>query len=333
MSISMILGIIVIVCTIYCLAKRYESRLVLFSAGIILSCIALNPMAALVGFSKAMSNAKVIEPIVASMGFAYVMKYTKCDRHLVHFLAKYLHSFGYLIIPGAVLITAFINISITSSSGCSAAVGAILIPLLMRMGVHPAMAASAVFLGTFGSPLVNPGYHQVVIASEVSKHTPMEFVTYSALPVLVVSIVVAVILCIIAVMKKEHKGYIADVDDTKADFKVDLLKAIVPIVPIALLLLAKTGYLPGMDSRAVYVLGSMISISSIQKPYFCAAICTSSGFPNSMGSRIFSFFKRLAASRILGSKPSVNTSFCCFVFKFSIIFSNIFVPPFLCFSL
>ena len=276
MNISMILGAIVIVCTIYCLAKRYESKLVLLTAGFILSCIALNPMAALFGFTKAMSNAKIIEPIVASMGFAYVMKYTKCDRHLVHFLAKYLHSLGYLIIPGAVLVTAFINISITSSSGCTAAVGAILIPLLMRMGVHPAMAASAVFLGTFGSPLVNPGYHQVVIASEVSKRTPMEFVSYSAIPILVVSIVVAIILCVIAVIKKEHKGYIADIEDVETDFKVNLPMAIVPIVPIVILLLAKTGYLPGMAKLEIshaMIIGAMIAFIVTRKTTTAKDIC------------------------------------------------------------
>lgn len=71
MSIQLIIGIIVIAATIYFLVKRYESRLVLFCAGVVLCLIALDPMAAFKAFSDAMKNAKVIEPIVASMGFAY----------------------------------------------------------------------------------------------------------------------------------------------------------------------------------------------------------------------------------------------------------------------
>lgn len=263
MNIAMILGVIVIIGTMVCLAKRIESRLVLFLAGFILSCIALNPMAAMEGFSKAMKNGTVIEPIVASLGFAYVMKATKCDAHLVHLMIGPLRRFGFFIVPGAVLVTALINIAITSSSGCSAAVGAIIIPLLMRMGVHPGLAASTVFLGTYGSPLVNPGYHQVVIASKVSEHVPMDFITFAAMPVLAVAIACAVLLCVIAVVTKEYKGYEYEAEETNAaDFKVSYLKAVVPIIPIVLLLLAKTGHLPGMgklDISHVMIIGSVIA--------------------------------------------------------------------------
>lgn len=247
MSIQLIIGLIVILVTMYCLGKRYESRLVLFIAGLVLSCIALDPMAVFRAFTKAMTNATVIEPIIASMGFAFVLKSTKCDEHLVHLLSKGLKNLGPLLIPGAVLITAFINISITSSSGCSAAVGAILIPLLMRMGVHPAMAASAVFLGTYGSPHVNPGYHQVVIVSQVANLTPMEVISYFAMPISIAAIVCTVALTVIAFIRKEYKGYEMKEDiEVNTDFKVKVLKAIIPIVPIVLLLLSNEHLLFGL---------------------------------------------------------------------------------------
>jgi len=264
MNFQMILGVVVIIATVYFLAKRYESRLVLFAAGFVMSCIALNPMAAMDGFSKAMKNYKLIEPIVASMAFAYVMKLTKCDSHLVHFLSNKISRFGYFIIPGALLITAFINISITSSSGCSAAVGAIIIPLLMKMGVHPAIAGSTVLLGTYGSPMINPGYHQVVIAAEVAQKVPMDFVNFVFGPTFVNAIICAVVLTVTAVVLKEHKGYVpeGEIETPDMDFKVDHLKAVIPIVPVALLLLANGGYLPGMKKLAIshaMIFGSVLA--------------------------------------------------------------------------
>ena len=49
-----------------------------------------------------------------------------------------------IIIPGAVIITFLVNIALPTAAGCAAAVGALLIPALIRSGVHPAMAGSAI---------------------------------------------------------------------------------------------------------------------------------------------------------------------------------------------
>lgn len=237
-----ILGILVVVAMIVLLIKKYESRMVLFSCGVVLCIIAGAPMDAFEAFSKAIKNAKVIEPIVASMGFAYVLKLTECDKHLVHSLSKVLKHAGIFLVPGAVLITAFINISITSSSGCSAAVGAIIIPLLMRMGVHPAMAASTVFLGTYGSANLNPGYAQTIIVSEVSGKSVMDIIHYEAIFFGMSGLVCAIVLMAVALYLKEYKGYEGDADEANVDFKVNFIKAIVPIIPVAILLIVNNSH-------------------------------------------------------------------------------------------
>ncbi|EJS88335.1 C4-dicarboxylate transporter, partial [Pasteurella multocida subsp. multocida str. Anand1_cattle] len=71
----------------------------------------------------------LIMAICSSMGFAYVMKYTQCDTHLVHLLTKPLSGLKFFLIPIATIITFFINIAIPSAAGCAAAVGATLIPV------------------------------------------------------------------------------------------------------------------------------------------------------------------------------------------------------------
>lgn len=233
-----ILGLITIIIMIVLLVKKYESRMVLFSCGFFLCIAALKPFDAFNAFSHAMKNAKVIEPIVASMGFAYVLKITECDKHLVYALSKILkYANGGLLVFGAVIITAIINISITSSSGCSAAVGAIIIPFLMRMGVHPAIAACTVFLGTYGSANLNPGYAQTIIVADVSKQSVIDVVHYEAIYFGISALICASLLSLVAIFLKEHKGYKAEDLSDDANFKVNIIKAFIPIIPVFILII------------------------------------------------------------------------------------------------
>lgn len=48
-----------------------------------------------------------------------------------------------LVIPGAVIITWFLNIVLPSAVGIAAAVGVLLIPALIALGVPPVMAGAS----------------------------------------------------------------------------------------------------------------------------------------------------------------------------------------------
>ena len=139
-----IIAIAGIVVTIYLLIKKYETRTVLIGVGLLMSLLTLNPMGALDAFAKSMTSGGLIMAICSSMGFAYVMKYTQCDTHLVHLLTKPLGGLKFFLIPVATVITFFINIAIPSAAGCAAAVGATLIPVLKSAGVRPATAGAAI---------------------------------------------------------------------------------------------------------------------------------------------------------------------------------------------
>ena len=73
------------------------------------------------------------------MGFALVMKFTQCDKHLINFMAKGLSKVRPLLIPGVVFATYAVNVALPSAAGTAAAAGAIFVPLMMSAGVHPAM--------------------------------------------------------------------------------------------------------------------------------------------------------------------------------------------------
>ena len=245
------IGFTIILITIYCLMKQYETRLVLFVSGVIMAIISGNLMVAFDAFSKSMKNANLIEPIIAAMGFAMVLQITKCDQHLIYLLAKSLKNLGPALVPGAVLATALVNTSITSAGGCSAAVGAILIPVLIGSGVHPAMAAAAVFAGTYGSPMLNPGFGQIAIVADVAHSTPIDVLSNHYHVVLILGLITAASLTIVAFIKGEHKGYHSEALDNVEDFKINYIMALVPMLPLIILVLGSTGVVPLFKKFAI----------------------------------------------------------------------------------
>ncbi|MDR3561056.1 MAG: C4-dicarboxylate transporter DcuC [Negativicutes bacterium] len=232
-------GGLIVLATFVAIVKRYETRMVLFLSGLLMSILAMKPAAAIDEFSAAMINSGLVPVICTVMGFAFVMKQTKCDSHLVHLLAGFLTRFRPILIPGTVLVTFAINIALPSAAGCAAAVGAILIPTLMSAGVHPAIAACAVLAGTWGS-VFNPGNaHNPFIAKLAGISDPMVVIQGHTVAALAAAAVVATALTIVAMVRKEDRGHETEVVDgaSSSEFKVDFLKAIVPVVPLLLLVL------------------------------------------------------------------------------------------------
>ena len=88
MSIQSWVAIAVTLVTVWALIKRYETRLVLLTAGLVMTLIAMDPMAAFKQFDKSMTNGSLIIAICSALGFAGVISLTGCDRHLVRLLTK-----------------------------------------------------------------------------------------------------------------------------------------------------------------------------------------------------------------------------------------------------
>lgn len=247
------IGGLIVLLTIYLLIKQYDTRMVLFCSGLTMAIIAGHPMDAFKAFSHAMQESRIFEPIIAVMGFAMVLKVTECDKHLVMLLARYLKKAGPLLIPGAVAVTFLINISVVSASGCSAAVGAILIPLLIASGIHPAIAGSAVFAGTFGA-MFNPGFAPNIVVADVAKSNPMAVIANHAVPLLVVGAIGAISLTIVAYLRKENRGYESEagkVIASETEFQVNLLKAFVPVLPLAILMLGNMKVIAALKDVAI----------------------------------------------------------------------------------
>ena len=231
-------GGLIVLLTFVAIVKKMETRLALFLSGVIMAALAGKPAAAVDAFSKAMVNPGLVTVICTVMGFAFVMKLTKCDSHLVHLLAGILGRFRVILIPGTVIVTFMINIALPSAAGCGAAVGAIMIPTLIGAGVKPVMAACAVLAGTWGS-VFNPGSAHVPVIAKLGNTDVMSVIAGHTQAAIIGVLIVAVLLTVIARFLKEDGSGEATTGAAiqKDDFQVSFLKAIVPVIPLLLLVL------------------------------------------------------------------------------------------------
>lgn len=263
----LIIGALVVLGVIYLLLKRHESRMVLIAAGILMCIIGGKPMAALDAFAKSMTNAGLITSVCSCMGFAWCMKYTGCDKHLVVAIGKVLKKMGFLLIPGATLATFVVNIAIPSAAGCSAAVGVIFIPILMAAGVHPAMAAAAVKSGTYGS-MLNPGLVHNGVIAKLAGVQITDVIGNHMMATVAGVLVAAAVLTVVAILMKENKGYVPEgnvIDDDS--FSVNPLYAIMPLIPVIILLLGSTKVVPVLKMGVPHamIIGAILALAATRK--------------------------------------------------------------------
>lgn len=256
----LILGCILVLITLFLLIKRYEARMVLVAAGIVMCACAGNPMAALNSFAKGMGSS-MISSACSSMGFALVMRFTGCDKHLINFLAKGLTKVHFLIIPGVVLATFAVNMALPSAAGTAAAAGAIFIPIMMGAGIHPAMAA-AVKCGTYGS-MLNPGLAHNPFVAKIAGVGVMDVIAFHYKANLASLVIAAITITVIAYMTHENKDHFAEGLELEENFKVNYLYALMPIIPIAILLLGATKIVPmfKMGVAQAMIIGCILALA------------------------------------------------------------------------
>src|SRR5437868_662306 len=101
---TIFLGLIIITAAIFAIARRIEVRLTLISAGFALGILGGGTAAVASTFFRTLSDETFILPICSAMGFAYVLKLTECDKHLVALLTQPLRRVRTLLIPGTVVV-------------------------------------------------------------------------------------------------------------------------------------------------------------------------------------------------------------------------------------
>ncbi|WP_296334178.1 C4-dicarboxylate transporter DcuC [Veillonella sp. LMAG:2] len=209
-------GIIVII-AFAAIIRKYETRTVLLVAGALMCFIGGVMGQFMDSFVKTMIHGSLVPTICTVMGFAFVMKHTECDQHLVHALSGLISKSHAIIIPLAMLVTWWLNIAVTSAAG------------------------AAILAGTWGSA-ISPGNTHVAFISKMANVDVMFVVLETALPAIIASLVVAVSLTLVAAFRKEgpskaRQEALAEQGTASivSKFKVNGLKAMAPIVPLVIL--------------------------------------------------------------------------------------------------
>lgn len=261
----LLVGGLIVILTFVLIVKKYEARLVLFLAGLLMCLIGGLPGDVMKAFTKAMVNNSLVPTICTVMGFSYVMRLTTCDQHLVQSISGILKRGRAILVPISFFLTWWISLAIPSASGCSAAVGSILIPTLIAAGVHPAMAAATVLAGTWGSAISPGNAHNPFVADLAG--TDMMTVIINETPASVIaSIACVVVMTAYAVLRKEgateerRLAYLKEIGEEgvkEAAFHVRPLLAIVPLVPLFLLILGskQVGLLPEISVPLSMLIG------------------------------------------------------------------------------
>lgn len=242
------LGTIIVVVMIYLMAKRKDPKTLLFTAGFLMILLSGDFMGAFKAFSASMKQANVFETIITSMGFAAVVKLCGADKHLVSLFAVLLKKAGPFLIIGVALATMVVNTSITSAAGVTAAMGTVFIPLMVASGIPVPLAAEAIMCGLYGGNL-NPGHVHPTIVAHLAGVEGMDFVRVAA-PALIASVIVSssVLTAMAFYMKK--KGNQEEIAAQAAAFgevetvKPNLIYAVLPLVPIIILLLGNLQIVP-----------------------------------------------------------------------------------------
>lgn len=234
-------ALVIILIAIILMFKRVDVRLSLGLCAVLLFLIAGKWQRIFVIIAQQMTNEKTVVPICTAMGFAYVLKLTECDRHLTHLLLVPLRYTRTLLIPGGIIAAYIVNSAIISQSSTAAIVGTVLLPLLLAANIQPIIAGSLLLLGSsMGGELFNPGAVEIGKLTELTK-VPATTLVAQVMPVnLTASVTVLIVFCLQAVIFFPSAKL--SVEDTKTDsfasskpFDINLIKALIPLLPLALL--------------------------------------------------------------------------------------------------
>src|SRR5690349_13353197 len=117
------LSLLIVAATVYAILRRAEVRLTLLLGALALGAVGGDVGLIVRTFLATLTNEQYLIPLGCSLGFAYVLRETGCDRHLVHLLARPLRRVRWLLVPGVVVVGTVVNVPIISQAGTVTTIG------------------------------------------------------------------------------------------------------------------------------------------------------------------------------------------------------------------
>jgi DcuC family C4-dicarboxylate transporter len=242
MSTPLLVAILVLVAGGIALALRIDTRLVLALAGAALFVAAGRIPDFAAQFALEMANPRTVVPICSAWGFARILKLTECDCHLVHLLLRPMRAARWLLVPGGVAACFIVNTAVVSQTGTASIVGPLLVPLLLAAGFGPVTAGAVLLLGSsMGGELFNPGAVELATLAPLVNLSPRQVVA-RVTPANLLACGVALLVFWIASVRWPPRALPDDATaapcpPAPAPIRVNLIKALVPLLPLAILFL------------------------------------------------------------------------------------------------
>src|SRR5688572_6184890 len=243
----MVLAVVIIAIAVYFMIRGFDVRLVLFTAGLALCTIALDPLKVFDAFRDSMVDLSYVTPICTAMAFSSVLAAAGCDREMVRLLMKPLRRVKWALIPGGCIVGFLTNSAITSQTGAAAAVGPILVPLLMAAGFPPAVAGACLVLGcSGGGNLLNVAEPDFLAIKRNTGVLPDVVLRAMVLPE-VLSFAVAVVVFTVVFRQKKAEQPVVETAGAPAaeEPPINLVKALLPPLPVVMLM----ALMPKIDAQ------------------------------------------------------------------------------------
>jgi len=274
----MTLAVVIIAIALYFLLRGYDVRLVLFTAGLALCSLPVwieprpgwgywqhpAPFRVFDAFLKYMGDTTYVGPICTALAFSSVLSFSGCDREMVRLLIRPLRKVPWALIPGGCIVGYLTNSAITSQTGAAAAVGPILVPLLLAAGVPPVVAGATLVLGcSGGGNMLNMGEPDFVAIKDSTGVKPDAVLRALAGPEIASFLSAVTVFTVWLGRKREDAA--ATVVTAAVEEPINLVKALMPPLPVAILmvLIPKVDLQPWIWVRAHYPDGFPVSHAMI----------------------------------------------------------------------
>jgi DcuC family C4-dicarboxylate transporter len=231
-------SLIVIVAAIYSIARGIDVRLSLLGASFVLAGMNGDVTPIVRELLGTFSNEKFVIPICTAMGFAYVLKQTQCDQHLVRLLTRPLQKGRWFLIPGVVCVGFLVNIPIISQTSTAVCIGAVVVPLMQAARISPVIIGASILLGaSIGGELLNPGAPELNTVGEKLGVKPTTVVNHLYPLVIPHLIVAGLIFWWMSYRYERRQPSPPTEEEAFVIDKANVLRALVPLVPLVLLFL------------------------------------------------------------------------------------------------
>ena len=231
-----LLAVLVIVVAVVLVLRGIDVRLVLLGAALLLGALAGDVRPIIREFLTTFSNEKFVVPICSAMGFAYVLKLTQCDMHMVRLLTAPLSRVRFLMVPGVVGCGFLVNIPVISQASTAVCLGTVVVPLMRAAGYSSTAVGATLLVGaSVGGELLNPGAPELnTVAAKV--HCDPRDVVPDVIPIVLPVLIVAGLALWLLTRLRDGAAVPPPVEvKVESVGSVNLFKAAVPLIPLAIL--------------------------------------------------------------------------------------------------